>query len=77
MLIAGIVAGFNIKNIDSALVVGGVAGLAVSILQGIIAPVVLAPKVAVFFPVLGAVLGLIVAGAVGAGVAALVMEIKS
>lgn len=64
-------------NIETALVIGGIAGLLVSILQGIIAPLILIPAVAALFPIAGYFIALIVLGAFVCGVATLVKGIKN
>ena len=77
VLISGAIIGLIVENIDDALVVGGVSGLLVSFLQGIIAPLILAPNVAALFPIFNSFIGFIIAGAISAGVVALVKDIMS
>lgn len=77
VLISGAIIGLIVENIDNALVVGGVAGLLVSFLQGIIAPLIFAPNIAALFPIFNSFIGFIVAGAISAGVVALVKDIMS
>lgn len=75
MAIGGAIVGFFTGvNIETALVIGGIAGLFVSILQGIIAPLILIPAAAVLFPITGYFIALIVLGAFCCGVAALIKD---
>ena len=74
--IGAAVVGFIVDvNIETALVIGGIAGLLVSILQGIIAPLILIPAVAALFPITGYFIALIILGAFVCGVVALVKDI--
>lgn len=76
MLIGGAIIGFFANvNIETALVIGGIAGLFVSILQGIIAPLIFVPTTAVLFPIAGYFIALIVLGAFCCGVAALIKDV--
>ena len=76
MVIGGLIVGFFVDaNIETALVIGGIAGLLVSILQGIIAPLILIPATAALFSIAAYFIALIVLGAFCCGVAALIKDI--
>lgn len=74
VFVVGIVIGLVSDSIDSALIIGGVAGVIVSILQGIVPHYVLSPQVAALFEF--SVLGHVVGCALPAGVIALIKDIK-
>ena len=74
VFIAGIAIGFLEDSIDSALVVAGVAGVVVSVLQGIVPHFVLPPQIASLFEF--SVLGHVFGCALPAGVVALIKDIK-
>lgn len=74
VFIVGIAIGFFEDSIDSALIVGGVAGVAVSILQGIVPHFVLPEHIASMFSF--SILGHVVGCALSAGVVALIKDIK-
>ena len=74
VLVVGIIIGLVSDSIDSALLIGGVAGLIVSILQGIVPHFVLPPQVASLFGF--SILGQVVGCALPAGIVALIKDIK-
>ncbi len=73
LIIAGIIVGYLDNDIDSALLEGGVAGLVVGLVQGIVTSIFLPAKVAALFP-LGISLLLIAAGAIPAGIIAIILS---
>jgi hypothetical protein len=74
VFVVGIVIGLVSDSIDIALIIGGVTGVIVSILQGIVPQFVLPPQIAALFGF--SILGHVFGCALPAGVVALIKDIK-
>ena len=74
VFVVGIIIGLLSDGIDSALVIGGITGVIVSILQGIVPHWVLSPQIASLFGF--SVLSHVFGCALPAGVVALIKDIK-
>ncbi len=74
MIIAGVIAGFMVKDVSYGLVICAVAGIIVLILSSLIAPFVLPSNVAALFP-FKFDLSLPILGAFVGGVSALIFDV--
>ena len=72
LVVGGLAAGYIDKDIDSSLLEGGLAGLIVGFLQGAVASLVLSSSAAAVFTS-GISIGWIIAGAIPAGIIALIL----
>ena len=74
VVIAGFVGGYLTKNIDSALIVGGVFGFLVFIIGGILVMIFLPSKLA-WFSIGSMLMSMVIAGAFISGIVSLIFDL--